>query len=270
MPEHVHYTSNQKEHLLEQKIRQLAKVDEQSVREKTLNMPKTRAKRQSSMFQNQLYPQQSLELMSNHPQPIYNSMPNLYPRPNSNFYPQQSNFFPTPFPPINQVPPPFVTAPTPSQLATSDFPVIGHFTTTYVPPVSNQFTTAYTPWYEFTTQPFRPNINQFTTPSSIFPSQNLPTPISNIPQVTTVQPPVSSATSPPPSSFTAPSVAQSLTTIAPPTTTTASLFQIPGMTPAPSFNEYKKLLGLGDDIFESPDAEHGQPKVVVLEPWAAR
>lgn len=30
------------------------------------------------------------------------------------------------------------------------------------------------------------------------------------------------------------------------------------------------MLGLGDDISESPDAVHGQPKAVVLEPWAVQ
>jgi hypothetical protein len=200
-----------------------------------------------------IYPQQNL-----------NSMPKLYPQP---IFPQQPEFLPTPLPPMNQLPTPFPPLnqfSTPSQLPAPDFPLISHFTTTYIPPISNQFTTAYTPWYEFTTTPFHPPINQFTTPSPLFPSPNFPT---HLP-ITTIQ--SSIVTQAPTNSFTAPSVAQGLTTIAPPTTTTASIFQIPGLTPPPSFSEYKKLLGLGDDIFESPDAEHGQPKVVVLEPWAAR
>jgi hypothetical protein len=50
--------------------------------------------------------------------------------------------------------------------------------------------------------------------------------------------------------------------------TTPPPFQLPGITPPPDFKQLKKMLGLPDDMGESPDAEHGQPKVVVLEPWA--
>ncbi|KAI6200625.1 Moulting cycle MLT-10-like protein family-containing protein [Aphelenchoides besseyi] len=45
--------------------------------------------------------------------------------------------------------------------------------------------------------------------------------------------------------------------------------QLPGVTPPPNFNELKAMLGLPTDLGESPDAEsNGEPKVVVLEPWA--
>lgn len=220
VPEHVHYTSKQKEYMMEKKIRELAQLDEQMIREKTLKM-KPRVRRQvPQMFQspNQLFP-------------------HLSPLPDSLFYPPAPSF-PQQFPLFGLQYPP---TPFPREF----IPPFNPITTPYIPPIANQFTTMYPP--NVVTQ-----LSPFTTYQP---------PILN--QITTQLPPNVGTQSI--SAFTAPSVAQSLTTLAPPLTTTPP--GIPGLKPPPDFNEFKKMLGLGDDISQSPDAENGEPKVVVLEPW---
>jgi hypothetical protein len=165
VPEYVHYTQKQKEHLLEMKIRELAKLDENKLR----------------MMKKRQAPNERFRRLS--------------PLPDSLLYPAE--YFQNPYP-TTQYP---------------GFPYISQFTTTYIPPIIG---------------------------------------------------------------FTAPSVEQSLTTLVPPTTTTTAepttvRSTIPGMTSPPTFTDYKKMLGLGDEVSESPDAEAtGEPKLLVLHPWAVQ
>jgi hypothetical protein len=276
--------------MLEKKIRQLALLDEQMIREKTLkSINKNRVRRQSPQFSstnyldNNLYPSISPQLPSSQPEfnnyppnnpippsqslfttpfppisqnhffPTMQPLPEYFPNNNlftTPFQPINQNIFTTPLPPLTQSQFPndnifttpfqpinhnlFTTSPpfTPNQA--SEFPHLSHFTSTYIPPISNQFinpTPGYPPPYnnEF----YR---NQFTTNSpNLHPSTRYPTPSSKL-LVTTQNP----------NAFTIPSVDSHLTTLAPPTTHAPPT--IPGLEPPPDFKSLKKMLGLGDDI----------------------